>query len=80
MIGLTVNTHKIASLPPMPTTPDHPGRPPPNIPIPGEPTAGGETHKHSYKCKKCGRIFNSKDELKAHMATDHPPAIEKAKK
>jgi Zinc finger, C2H2 type len=60
-----------ASVPPMPNPPNHPERPPPNIPIPGEPTAGGEKHEHTYKCKKCGQVFNSKEELKLHMATNH---------
>jgi hypothetical protein len=62
-----------ASLPPMPNLPDHPERPPPNIPIPGEPTAGGEKYEHTYRCKKCGRVFSSKEELKDHIATDHAP-------
>lgn len=60
----------------MPTTPDHPERPPRNIPIPGEPTAAGETHKHAYKCPKCGKVFNSKKELKVHMKIDHAPKKE----
>ncbi len=64
----------------MPNTPDHPERMPPNIPIPGEPTAQGEMHKHEYKCKKCGKVFNSKQELNAHMKTEHAPATEKNKK
>jgi hypothetical protein len=55
----------------MPTSPDHPEMPPRNIPIPGEPTAAGETHKHEYKCKECGKVFNSKKELEAHMKTEH---------
>jgi hypothetical protein len=55
----------------MPTSPDHPERPPRNIPIPGEPTAAGETHKHEYKYKECGKVFNSKKELEARMKTEH---------
>lgn len=55
----------------MPNKPEHPERPPPNIPIPGEPTAAGETHKHEYKCKECGKIFNSKKELEIHVKTEH---------
>ncbi len=70
---LIIINPKIASLPPMPTPPDHPERPPPNIPIPGEPTAQGIIHEHSYKCKICGKVFNSKKELEAHMKTDHAP-------
>ncbi len=64
----------------MPNTPDHPERPPRNIPIPGEPTGQGEMHRHQYKCKICGKVFNSKHELKAHMATDHTPERERNKK
>lgn len=68
---MTIKISKIASIPPMANLPDHPERPPPNIPIPGEPTAQGEMHEHDYKCKKCGKVFNSKKELEAHMKTDH---------
>jgi hypothetical protein len=46
-----------------------PGGPPPNIPIPGEPTIGGESELSS--CKICGKSFNSKDELELHIKTDH---------
>jgi hypothetical protein len=46
----------------------HPERPPPNVPIPGEPS-GGETG--AFVCKKCGKTFNSKDELQVHMKMDH---------
>ena len=69
---MTFKNQTIASLPPMQTTPDHPERLPSNIPISGEPTAQGDMHEHSYKCKKCGKVFNSKKELKAHLKTDHP--------
>jgi hypothetical protein len=55
----------------MPNTPDHPEKPPRNIPIPGEPTAKGEMHSHQYKCKICGQVFNSKQELKNHTLTSH---------
>lgn len=69
-----------SSIPPIPTAPDHPERPPQNIPIPGEPTAKGEQHKHEYKCNKCGKVFNSKQELKIHTETDHMAVKEKNKK
>jgi hypothetical protein len=58
----------------MPSKPDHPERPPSNIPIPGTPTAGGEKHEHTYKCKICGKVFNSKKELKTHIQTTHVEA------
>jgi len=47
-----------------------PGEPPPNIPIPGEPSIGGEDAL--FTCKICGKSFNSKDELELHKKTDHP--------
>ncbi len=50
---------------------DHPEKPPPSIPIPGESTTR-EKHRHKYTCKKCGKIFDSKDALKEHMHTEHP--------
>lgn len=56
----------------MPHAPDHPETPPPNIPLPGKPTAGREKHQHKYTCKKCGKVFNSKDEYEEHMHLDHP--------
>ncbi|MDR0471075.1 MAG: hypothetical protein LBH79_05050 [Nitrososphaerota archaeon] len=59
------------SIPPLPAPPEHPERPPPNIPIPGEPTAGDKSHQHNYRCKKCGKVFNSKTELKAHLTIEH---------
>ncbi len=58
-------------MPPMPTSPDNPGRPPPNIPIPGEPTAGDDERTRKYKCSMCGKVFNSKEELKGHIETVH---------
>jgi hypothetical protein len=64
----------------MPNSPDHPEKPPRNLPIPGEPTAEGKMHEHEYRCKKCGKTFNSKQELKVHMKTEHAPVIEKSKK
>jgi len=68
--------NQIRSIPPMPNSPDHPERPPPNIPIPGQPsTSSKEKHMHTFKCKECGKIFNSKDELKEHIHTEHPKNI-----
>ncbi|MCL2359419.1 C2H2-type zinc finger protein [Candidatus Bathycorpusculum sp.] len=64
--------NKSQSIPPMPPIPEHPERPPPNIPIPGEPTAGDKSRKQSYRCKICGKVFNSKTELKAHLSIEHP--------
>jgi hypothetical protein len=66
-----LNFNEKESMPPMPTSPDHPEAPPPNIPIPGQPTAAGEKHTHEDKCPKCGKVFNSKKELKAHIETAH---------
>jgi hypothetical protein len=63
----------IAGVPPIPKVPKlHPERPPPHIPIPGEPTPGGQGE--IYKCQVCGVIFTSEEELRLHMATDHPKA------
>jgi hypothetical protein len=62
----------IASVPPLPRVPElHPERPPPNIPIPGEPTPGGQ-QEQLYRCPVCGEVFSSEEELRLHMATDHP--------
>lgn len=59
--------------PPMPggKEPPHPERPPPNVPIPGEPTVEGGTDL--FICEICGKVFNSKDELQLHLQTDHAP-------
>ena len=63
-------TQKEASVPPLPKTPDlHPERPPPNVPIPGEPSGGGEAG--AFVCKICCKSFNSKDELRVHVKMDH---------
>jgi hypothetical protein len=64
----TVNKER--SMPPLPKVPEpHPEKPPPNIPIPGDNVLEGVG---SFVCKKCGKTFNSKNELKLHMQTDHP--------
>jgi len=57
------------SITPMPNNPGHPESPPPNIPIPGTP-AGGDGLQ-SFKCPKCGKVYNSKEELKEHMHETH---------
>ncbi len=75
---MALNQSKFESIPQMPTSPEHPERPPRNIPIPGEPTFSVEERK--YKCKKCGKVFNSKEELQVHVETDHARWIENARK
>ncbi|HLN45979.1 MAG: C2H2-type zinc finger protein [Chloroflexota bacterium] len=47
-----------------------PNTPLPKVPIPGEVGVAGE--REAFKCKTCGAIFNSKEELDLHMKTDHP--------
>ena len=65
------SSRKEKSVPPLPKIPEpHPERPPPNVPIPGEPSGGGETG--AFVCKICGKSFNSKNELKLHMKMDRP--------
>jgi len=66
-----------ASTPPPPNIPEpRPEMPPPQIPNP-EPTPKpkGETISgdklEAYKCKICGKTFDSKDELELHIKTDH---------
>ncbi len=54
---------------PLPNDPGHPESPPPSIPIPGTP-AGGDGLQ-SFKCPKCGKAYNSKEELKEHMHGEH---------
>jgi hypothetical protein len=71
MITLSFLNLRIYSIPPMPNNPEHPETPPSKIPIPGEPTAAGKMHTHEYKCKICGKVFNSKKELSLHMKTEH---------
>jgi hypothetical protein len=41
---------------------------PPKIPIPDMPTAGSQEH---FKCKICGKVFNSEEEINAHLKIDH---------
>jgi hypothetical protein len=40
----------------------------PKIPIPDMPTVGGQEH---FKCEICGKVFNSEEEIKAHLKIDH---------
>ena len=75
---MTPDIPQTESIPPMPNTPDHPERLPPNIPIPGELTFSSKERK--FKCKKCGKLFNTKDELKAHLAAEHSKKTENSKK
>jgi len=65
MIFMKVKSPKQASTMPLPNNPGTPESPPPNIPIPGTPAGGGELQ--SFKCPKCGKVYNSKEELKEHM-------------
>jgi len=66
-----VNSIKAKSVPPPPGSdnPYHPERLPPNIPIPGKPEA--IAGPRSYKCKKCGKVYSSKEELEEHMHEEH---------
>lgn len=64
---------------PLPMPEPHPEKPPPNIPIPGTPSVGVNEKQKQFKCKVCGKVFNSKEELKAHMETDHCPEEEARK-
>ncbi len=61
---------------PFPSPSPHPEQPPPNIPIPGEPTEGNEK---LFKCKICGKAFSIKIELDVHMETDHAKRQESQK-
>jgi len=49
----------------------NPGRPPPNVPIPGEPTLGDEKNARKYTCPKCGKVFTMEEELNDHMKIVH---------
>lgn len=64
---------------PLPIPEPHPEKPPPNIPIPGTPTIGGGETQKQFKCKICGKVFDSKKELKVYIETAHCPE-EKARK
>jgi hypothetical protein len=58
------------SIPPLPKGPEpHPEKPPPNVPSPGEPSGGGK--RGVFKCKICGKVFSSEDELQLHLKMDH---------
>lgn len=63
------NTLKIESIPPMPNNPEHPENPPSKIPIPGEQEVVGS--QRNFKCKRCGKVFGSKEELDEHMHEAH---------
>jgi transposase-like protein len=36
-------------------------------------TRKGRGGTQRFKCKKCGKVFNSKEELQVHMATGYVP-------
>ena len=55
---------------PFPAPELHPEKPPPNIPIPGTPTIGGEKEQR-FICTICGEEFKSKKELQEHMKKTH---------
>jgi len=65
-----VNGIKAKSVPPPPApdNPYHPEKLPPNIPIPGKPEAVAGSRS---KCKKCGKVYSSKEELDEHMHEAH---------
>ena len=55
---------------PLPIPEPHQEKPPPNIPIPGMPTIGGEKERR-YICEICGKEVQNKKELEEHMKTTH---------
>ena len=65
----TPNTRSMPPFPPAPNEPYHPEKLPPNIPIPGKPES--VPGKRDYKCKICGKVFSSKEELDEHMHEAH---------
>ncbi len=79
---MTNTVHELSSyqgnMPPPPNIPaPRPERPPPEIPNPEpepqpeEKTKVGGDVAEAFKCQKCGKTFNSKDELDLHIETDH---------
>ena len=70
MIGgrLPPKKSSMPNIPPMPNKPEHPEKPPSKVPIPGEPeVVGGQR----FKCKKCGKVFGSREELEVHVSIEH---------
>jgi hypothetical protein len=57
-------------LQPSNTAAPNPEKPLPSVPIPGNISLGGG-ERGVYKCKICGKIFNSKEELDVHLKLEH---------
>jgi len=69
--GKPLKLQNIESIPPPPYIPEpNPEKPLPSVPIPGEMGKGGGK-RGVYKCKICGKIFSSKEELELHLKLTH---------
>ena len=69
--GKPLKLHNTESIPPTQNIPEpNPERPLPGVPIPGEMGKGGGK-RGVYKCKICGKIFSSKEELDLHLKLTH---------